>query len=220
MVHNDYYVYVHRKADTNEVFYVGKGRSRRAYEKGTRRNDYWNRTFAIHGRNIEFIEQGLTEVEAFKCECELIDLLKKEELRLCNLTDGGEGSSGHKHTEEDLKKMSESQKGKTMTDEHKANMRKPKSEEGRAAIAEAQRKLRASGYKPSEESNNKRSKTLMGRTSPMKGVVRSEESKKKQSESLIGRVLNRKVCTHCNRDIPVNVIERFHNDNCKMKEVV
>ena len=39
-MNNVYYVYVHRRNDTNEVFYVGKGKNRRAYSK-TGRNQHW-----------------------------------------------------------------------------------------------------------------------------------------------------------------------------------
>jgi hypothetical protein len=53
--------------------------------------------------------------------------------------------SNHKHSEESNRKRSEAQKGiptGPFTEEHKAKLRKPKSEAGRKAIAEAQKKRR------------------------------------------------------------------------------
>lgn len=124
-------------------------------------------------------------------------------------------SYGYKHTEEHKKYMSESQKGKVMTEEHKAAMRKPKSEAGRLAIKAAQKKLRASGYKHSEESNRKRSNTLKGRPSAMKGKTHTQEAKHKMSVQRKGVPKKTTSCSVCGKHVAVNIINRWHEQNCK-----
>lgn len=89
----DFYVYVHRRATDGTVFYVGKGQRRRAhYTKD--RNPHWHRTFEKHGLIVEITHSGLNEQEAFRRERELIAFYGRG--NLCNLTDGGEGTSGVK----------------------------------------------------------------------------------------------------------------------------
>jgi hypothetical protein len=90
----DFYVYLHRKATTGEVFYVGKGVGRRAWEK--RRAEYWLRTVKKHGLIVEILQDGLQEWYAHELERDLIALHGRRDLGygpLVNLTDGGEGSS-------------------------------------------------------------------------------------------------------------------------------
>ena len=66
---NDYYVYLHK--DTNDVvFYVGKGRRKRAYSK-TNRSYAWS-VFAENGFSVEFVKTGITEQEAKSVERLLI----------------------------------------------------------------------------------------------------------------------------------------------------
>ena len=96
----DFYVYLHLKADTGEVFYVGKGKGRRVYQGGRRRSDYWNRVAAKHGVTIQILAEGLTEEEAFAKERNTISELRSNGASLVNITDGGEGSSRRGQTDE------------------------------------------------------------------------------------------------------------------------
>lgn len=98
----DYYVYLHRRADNNEVFYVGKGRRSRATEcgRGKGRSQWWNRIVAKYGYVVEYVERGLSEESAFDLEIETIKFYRDNGHNLCNMTDGGEGSSGRKLSEE------------------------------------------------------------------------------------------------------------------------
>lgn len=98
-----FYVYVHRRADTNKVFYVGKGKRDRATSK--QRNQYWKRIVALYGYTIEIVINGMQENKAHQLEMELISFYGKE--NLANLTDGGEGRSGSKHSESTKKKISQ-----------------------------------------------------------------------------------------------------------------
>lgn len=108
----DFYVYVHRKATTGEIFYVGKGTGYRAYEFG--RNRHWNNTAKKHGYTVETIEIGLQEWYAFELEMNLISYHGRCDLGLgvlVNLTDGGEGSSNPSKETRNL--MSAAHKGNT-----------------------------------------------------------------------------------------------------------
>lgn len=210
---NTYYVYEHRKADTGEVFYIGKGKKYRAYEKGAKRNPYWNNIVNKHGRTVNFIAEGIDEELALLIEVEAIDTAKKRGVVLCNITDGGEGSWGFKHTEAHKQHMSDIQKGKQKTEEHKQNMRKPKSEQGRQAIAEAQKKLRAGGFKPSEEAKRKTSEALKGR------LITAEHATK-IGDALRGRCTEKVECPHCGKIGGVSLMRRWHFGNCKVLEEV
>lgn len=115
-----YYTYAHFTKDTNELFYIGKGHYRKERPQATRaasskgRNKYWNNIVKKHGGfTYEVLAEWPTEKEALEHEMFLIPLFKEMNFRLCNLTNGGEGMSGWKHTEEHKKKMSEFQKGNT-----------------------------------------------------------------------------------------------------------
>lgn len=103
-----YCVYAHRKASTGEVFYIGKGGPQRAKSK-IGRSIRWHRTVAKHGLQIQIIKDGMPEPCAFTLEKALIFAIGRE--RLCNLTDGGEGTSGRVASESQRRKCSASNKG-------------------------------------------------------------------------------------------------------------
>lgn len=162
-----YYVYQHRKADTNEVFYVGKGVGDRAYKERSR-NDYWKRIVAKHGYKVAFIAKDLTEELAFLVEAETINLYKRLNIKLSNMTDGGEGASGYRHTEQHKQKMVGNQYGKLV----KQNGFKGKTH--------------------SDEQKAKWSETRKGVTSPRKGVTLSDETRSKISQSRMGIVVQKR----------------------------
>ena len=92
----DFYVYLHRKATTGEVFYVGKGFGNRAWTQ-CNRSLHWFNTTRKHGVTVEIVADFLQEWYAHELECELIAMHGRRDLGygpLVNLTDGGEGASG------------------------------------------------------------------------------------------------------------------------------
>ena len=120
---NDFYVYIHKRQSDGIVFYVGKGRGKRAYYFHER-NDHWKKTLKKHGCNVEIVERRLSECEAFKLEKILIAKFQSE--KLCNKTNGGEGISGYKFNEDQKKRMSESHKGHVVTEEVRIKMSEAK----------------------------------------------------------------------------------------------
>ena len=106
---NNYYIYFHINPLKNEVFYVGKGKDKRAWKKISR-STHWKNIVKKYGYIIDIIEQNLTEEEAFEREIFYIKKIGRKDLgsgSLINMTDGGEGSSGLKHTEEAKKRTPE-----------------------------------------------------------------------------------------------------------------
>jgi hypothetical protein len=92
---DDFYVYIHKTTDSNEVFYVGKGRGDRAYAL-TGRNRYWKEKIeSLNGKyTIEIVEKDLLEHEAHILENKLIleyGKVSDGTGSLVNWTDGGEG---------------------------------------------------------------------------------------------------------------------------------
>jgi hypothetical protein len=114
----DFYVYQHRKADTNEIFYVGKGTKKRLH-KETGRNAFWHSIVNKHGFKAEIIFDGLAEELAFLAEEEVIDRYKRLGIKLCNLSNGGIGGKGCVRDDTFKQKLREKNAGKTLTYEHR-----------------------------------------------------------------------------------------------------
>jgi hypothetical protein len=92
-------VYAHYRLDTGECFYIGKGTEKRAKAKDGR-NPIWKRIESKASRKVVIIEYFELEQDALDFE---IDLIAKYSPK-ANITAGGEGVSGLKHTEETKEK--------------------------------------------------------------------------------------------------------------------
>jgi hypothetical protein len=98
MSKNIYYVYKHLIKDTNEVFYVGRGKNNRAWDKSGR-NKYWKNIVGKYLYIVEIIKENMEIEESKKLEIELIDKLKPR----ANFTKGGDGTPGYKFDPEFVK---------------------------------------------------------------------------------------------------------------------
>lgn len=153
-----FYVYVHKRADDNLPFYVGKGKNKRAWSFDGR-NPFWRRTQKKHGVIVEIVFEDLTEEDAFQCEIDTILEFKYFGYPLTNLTVGGEGVCGYERTAEQNEKAALARKNS------------PKWWEGNRRAAE---KIR--GRKLSEEHRKNISLGNLGK-------VVSGETKQKLSEA-------------------------------------
>ena len=190
----DYYVYIYYRLDTNEPFYVGKGK-----------DDRWKRlNEATRGHNKHFMniinkipiaviieKDNLTESEAFYWEEKIINKLvfeygfsidikgnrsNEHYCHLVNKTWGGEGASGcnsyENKTEEEMKeikkKLSEASKGEN-NPMYGKDWREGKTEE---EILEHNRRI---------------SESIKGEKHPWWGRHHTEETRKKQSEAKKGK---------------------------------
>lgn len=110
-----FYIYKHIRPDTNDVFYIGKGNTSKnshveRYKTSSGRNKMW--------KSIVAKNNGIFITEII-CYCETEEQVNKLEIEyiskygrfinggtLCNMTDGGDGSTGLKVSEETRSKLS------------------------------------------------------------------------------------------------------------------
>jgi hypothetical protein len=122
-----YYVYIHRKLDSDEIFYIGVGHGNRAWDFFGR-NDVWKEVYEEFGCEVEiFKEDILCRKAALELE---VSLQKKHNPIACLQYGGGNLSIV---SEETRRKQSESRTGsgngmygKTHSDSAKAKMSKAK----------------------------------------------------------------------------------------------
>ena len=112
---NHFYVYEHWRPDTGRCFYVGKGKDGRAFRTKKNRNKFYLRIakkLETLGLDVEIkiIASNLSEHHAHAFEVQRIAYWRGHGAPLANLTDGGEGVSGLKHSKETKLKLSEKSK--------------------------------------------------------------------------------------------------------------
>lgn len=204
-----FYVYEHWRPDKGQCFYVGKGTKQRVGYVW-RRNPYHRAIVAKLSTlgmkaEVRIVGKGLSECDAHLLECERISYWRANGAKLANVTDGGEGISGFKHSEETklkLKtrivseetraKLSASKTGKKASEETRAKMRnRPVSQRQRESVAERNRarivtdetRLKISkinkGRKHSDEAKARMSAGSVG-------IKHSEETRAKMSEARKG----------------------------------
>lgn len=174
-----FYVYTltdPRKDD--EPFYVGKGigyRARSHLRPSARDQNNFKMAVikAIRAEGLEpgikILEDNLEEQIAFQCESTLISRYGRRvdgSGCLTNLTLGGDGSSGYRHTEDTKEKMRKP-KNRTLPSRRQ-------SEETKAKISESLigKPSRALGYRWTEEQKAQLSARQVGRACPTKGRKR------------------------------------------------
>ena len=178
-----FYVYEHWRLDRDECFYVGKGKGGRAYSMKDR-NKHHQAICAKLNRigsafEIKIVASGLSEQEAFVLECEQIAFWRNAGCDLTNLTNGGEGISGFKHSVETRQKLSVMNKGmpatfkgKKHTDKTKIMLSEIAKKRGAPKLTKEQQEKAAAwhrGRKRSQETCAKISAKAKGRPSPNKG---------------------------------------------------
>jgi hypothetical protein len=105
-----HYVYLHFKAKSHTIFYVGKGKDNR-YKSKSGRNKHWFNTANKNGWYSKIIKSNISEKESLELEELLIDTIGLS--NLCNQNYFNGGMSGYTHSEEAKVKMSISKKGRT-----------------------------------------------------------------------------------------------------------
>ena len=124
---NIYYVYEWIRLDTNEPFYVGKGKDNRWKRLDREYNPHFMNIINKIPIAVNILHDNLTEEIANQIECWYIwqyrDIIGYE---LVNICDGGEGCviPNRKISEEQKKNISKSMRGKSKDDKHKENLSK------------------------------------------------------------------------------------------------
>jgi group I intron endonuclease len=170
-------VYEHLRNDTNEVFYVGIGKTeKRAFDKN-RRTQYWKRIVEKVGYSVNIIHKDIDYEEAKNIEILLIEKYGRKDLgigNLVNMTDGGEGCLGVIVSEETRQKLAKLAIGRTFSEETRQKMSKERIGEknsffGKTHSEEAKQKI--------GESNKER----IGEKNGFFGKKQSDEAKEKIS---------------------------------------
>lgn len=194
-----YYVYAYLRKD-GTPYYIGKGKSKRAWIK------YNSRIPIPENKNqIVFLEKNLSEIGALAIERRLIRWYGRKDLGtgiLRNKTDGGDGVSGHRHSEETKIKIKEGNIGKVRSSDHCKNI--SLSTIGRIPW----NKGLLGSHKHSDETktkisvSNRKPKTL--------------EHRNNISKSKKGIPKPKLTCPHCGKTGGHGNMLRYHYDNCKM----
>ena len=169
-----FYTYAHYKPD-NSMFYIGKGKGVRAWNKINRSKKWKELVSKKGGFKAEILAYWDTEKEALEHEKVLISCFRDMKYELVNVADGGYGNSGFKMSEESKEKMKISHTG-----EKNHFYGKNHSEDVKLKISETKKKSSIKFWlgKPRlEETRKKISESLMGRV----GRKHTEESKQKIS---------------------------------------
>ncbi len=161
-------VYRHIRLDKNQLFYIGIGVDlKRAYDK-SHRNKHWQSIVKITEYRVDILFDDIDYEFAKEKEIEFIALYGRKEDGgvLCNITKGGDGCLGIRHTEESKLKMSLPNKGKKISEWHKQRISKFHK-----------------GKKHSEEYKKKMSERMSGTGNHRFGKKASEETIKKKIDS-------------------------------------
>ena len=123
----EYYVYEWIRLDTNEPFYVGKGKGRR-WCVLKRENDRFNKIVNKIPVAVNILESNLCEKEAFEYEIYYINEYRNIGFDLVNICDGGEnpptlygkenGNYGNHWSEDKKLYISNLKKGKQLREEN------------------------------------------------------------------------------------------------------
>lgn len=206
-------VYVHKKKNTNEIFYVGIGKTKNRAHSKLNRNIHWKRIVEKYDYDVEIVHTNLDWDIACEIEKSLIHQYGRD--NLSNMTDGGEGLSnpsnelrhkmskaqiGKKQSLETIEKRVSKIKGRPLSEAHKEKLRQAKlgnknpmygktftmNDIGREKIRKAN-----VGKVHSEESKLKMSESKKGMTAWNKGKSFSTETREKMRLAKLGNT-NRK----------------------------
>jgi NUMOD3 motif len=130
--------------------YIGKGRGDRVFRTGRQRTKRVQAWIAELGADPlwDIVRSGMTQAEAFALEIELIAEHGREGIdeggTLLNVSTGGAGASGYKHSADSLAKIVAIHTGRKRSDETRekmaaAKLGKPQSDAHKAAISAAKK---------------------------------------------------------------------------------
>jgi len=221
----------------NIPLYVGKGKGNRylvSSHLGTSNPLLKNKILEIGKKNvqIEFPHKDLIELESFDLEEQYIQRIGRRDLNqgpLYNLTNGGEGSSGHNpywkgrhHSKETKRKLSLACTGYSHTEEAKrkiglASTARKRSEETRIRMSEGNKGKHAHLYGRfvSEETRRRISESNSGHPSSLRGIPRSDEVKRKISNAQKGRVFSEEHKQHMRKPHKSYVFTEAHKQHLR-----
>ena len=206
-----FFAYIHARptaADCHGIFYVGKGQKKRHVDFA-HRTAFHKNIVAKHGQeNILVGKYDCSSEEiAMDLEKGLIKCLRRAGVTLANLTDGGEGLSGHRHTPETKEKMRAARMGWVPSAETREKLRKhnlgnPGTFLGKRHTAETRAKL---------------SELKKGKPNPSSRRPKTENEKAKISATKMAHPFVS--CPHCGfYGRYGSAMKRYHFGKCKKRE--
>jgi hypothetical protein len=189
-----FYVYEHTRPDTNAIFYVGKGKGNRSNDLGNRNKHWKNIVTKAGGFTVCKIAQDTDEELALLCEQERIDQLKRIGVKLCNMTNGGEGTSG-----------------RVLSPESKAKIGVRHSQESYDKALEKRKAM----YPFTAEHIKNMSLAHSGKKNYMFGKTHSQEAREKIRQSRFNAP--KLTCPFCDKVGDSANMTRWHFDKCKLK---
>lgn len=234
------YVYKHIRLDSGETFYVGIGNDKnyKRANKKYQRTKIWHNIVKKAGYKVEIIFDNITWEEACQKEIELIEYYGRRDNgsgTLVNMTDGGEGIPGFKHSKESILKTisSEGYKNRNKSKDHMKGLTYEQiyGEEKAREIKEKQSKAERPeprtgsnhhmfGKKRPEHSaklkgkpNEKMKGLLVGDKNPM----RNKDVALKISIAKTGIPRPKLTCPYCGKVGGSGNMQRWHFENCRDK---
>ena len=185
-------VYQHRRLDTNEVFYIGIGKTSKRATSTHHRNNHWKSVVTKYGYEADVLIDGLSWQDACEVEAGMIESYGRSDKGmgcLVNQTDGKDGGFGVIVKEETKEKIRQFQ----------LSLNK-KGKPGRVQSEETKEKIRltSTGRKHTEETKAKMRKPKPDKTNYSKPKKKIE-------------------CPYCGKQSQPATAYRFHFDNCKNK---
>jgi hypothetical protein len=183
-----FYVYAYLRKD-GTPYYIGKGSGDRVWNKNKGEvRPPKDKSLVI------IVEKNLTDIGSLAIERRLIKWYGRKDLGtgiLRNKTDGGDGRSGFKLSEESKLKISKALTGRKHTDNakqkiSKARLGKPHPQRPRTQ-EEINRLISVRPSHHSEETRKKISDSKKGNLNPFYGKSHTDETKQKMSKALSGK---------------------------------
>ena len=242
-----YYTYMLVDPRNGLPFYVGKGQRRRCFahihqaRTTTKNNRKLNKIRKIEslGLSVEVrkVEENVTDDMAIEFECLLIQECRAKGINLTNETDGGEGSSGYKHTAEAIEKIRATQLGVAKPESQKEKLREYTKENNPMYRPEVVAKTTGENHwnygKPArnkgthwtDEQRKAQSERFSGENHNMYGKPCSDERReairkattgvKKSTTVNMCKPKSKEPCPHCGQMVDGGNMKRWHGDNCK-----
>lgn len=214
---NIFYVYALRRSDSNEPFYIGKGKNSRIdvhFRPTSDQNQHKYNTIQKAIKEgvdiaVDYLWSNLDEYESLRREVWAIKIWGRRDLGegpLTNQTNGGEGLCGYNQSESTKNKISQGNKGKPKSLEHRKALSKAK-------IGTKQSQDTIDKRVAKQIETNKSPETKARRSEATKGRVWNDSSKEKSSTSAKNRP--KFTCEFCGLLCQASGYKTYHGQRCK-----